>query len=91
MVLCLEEHRPGLRRDDGDEAEHEVHFGAHLGDVELVFTDERRVDRGQKVDNRRNTISLPDISLAEEAGPDREWTTGGAAAVCRALEAAPAS
>ena len=29
--VCLEEHRPGLRRDDRDEAEHEVHLGPDLG------------------------------------------------------------
>ena len=32
-TLCLEEHGPGLGRDDRDEAEHEVDFRAHFGDV----------------------------------------------------------
>ena len=72
--MCLEEHRPGLRRDDGDEAEHEVHFRAHLGDVELVLADERRVDRGEEVDDRRGAVGLPDVGLAEEA---RLWTATG--------------
>ena len=72
--VCLEEHRPGLRRDDGDEAEHEVHFRAHLGDVELVLADEGRVDRGYEVDDRRDTVGLPDVGLAEEA---RLWTATG--------------
>ena len=72
--VCLEEHRPGLRRDDGDEAEHEVHFRAHLGDVELVLADEGRVDRGYEVDDRRDTVRLPDVGLAEEA---RLWTVTG--------------
>ena len=35
-MTCLDEHRPGLRRDDGDEAEHEVDFRTNLGDVEFV-------------------------------------------------------
>ena len=67
MVLCLEDHRPGLRRDDGDEAEHEVHFRANLGDIQLVLADERRVDRRHKVDDRRGAVGLPDVGLAEQA------------------------
>ena len=50
-LSSLEEHRPGLGRDDRDEAEHEVHFRAHLGDVELVFTDEGRIDGREEVEN----------------------------------------
>ena len=30
-LSSLEEHRPRLRRDDRDEAEHEVHLGPDLG------------------------------------------------------------
>ena len=31
--VCLEEHRPGLGRDDGDEAQYEVHFRTNFGNI----------------------------------------------------------
>ena len=49
VLSTQDEHRPGLGRDDGDEAEHEVHLGPDLGDIQLVLADERRVDRGEDV------------------------------------------